>query len=68
MIDRTESLELAAEQALSPQGVEKDYVLGWLLRGIFAHPKLAENWIFDKGDGIVRSRNLDRDDPLRNIG
>ena len=33
MIDRTEILELAAEQALSPQVVEKDYVLGWLLRG-----------------------------------
>jgi len=49
MIDRTEILELAAEQALSPQVVEKDYVLGWLLKGIFAHPKLAENWIFKGG-------------------
>ena len=49
MIDRAEILELASEWSLRPQVVEKDYVLGWLLAGIYQHPLLAEAWIFKGG-------------------
>ena len=30
---------------LTPHVVEKDYVLGWMLAGIYAHEELAESWI-----------------------
>lgn len=36
MIDRTEILAAAAELSLAADVVEKDYVLGWLLAGIYA--------------------------------
>jgi predicted nucleotidyltransferase component of viral defense system len=49
MIDRTEILAVATDLALSPEVVEKDYVIGWLLAGIYAQPALAENWIFKGG-------------------
>lgn len=34
---------------LLPSIVEKDYVLGWLLAGIDAHPVLSESWVFKGG-------------------
>jgi predicted nucleotidyltransferase component of viral defense system len=49
MIDRREILELAAQTGLNPHVIEKDYVLGWMLAGIYAHEELAENWIFKGG-------------------
>lgn len=49
MIDRRELLAAAANLRLLPNVVEKDYVLGWLLAGIFAHPTLAEHWVFKGG-------------------
>ncbi|MCI0627225.1 MAG: nucleotidyl transferase AbiEii/AbiGii toxin family protein [Acidobacteria bacterium] len=49
MIDRREILELAREFGLSANVVEKDYVLGWLLAGIYNHPELSEKWIFKGG-------------------
>lgn len=49
MIDRQEILEFARELSLAPHVVEKDYVLGWLLAGIAAHPMLGEQWIFKGG-------------------
>ena len=49
MIDREEIRELAREFQLEPNVVEKDYVLGWLLAGLSAHPDLAESWIFKGG-------------------
>lgn len=49
MIDRQEILELAREFSLSPQVVEKDYSLGWLLAGIGQHPATSETWIFKGG-------------------
>ncbi len=49
MIDRRELLAAAANLGLLPNVVEKDYVLGWLLAGIFAHPALAEHWVFKGG-------------------
>lgn len=49
MINRREILEFAREFGLSANTVEKDYVLGWLLAGIFNHQDLAENWVFKGG-------------------
>ena len=42
MIGRREVLGLAAALGLSPQVVEKDYVLGWVLAGIYRQQVLAE--------------------------
>ena len=49
MIDRREILDIASAFGLSPQVVEKDYVLGWVLAGIYQHAALTENWIFKGG-------------------
>lgn len=49
MIDRREIIEAASSFSLLPSIVEKDYVLGWILAGIYAHEELAESWIFKGG-------------------
>ena len=49
MIDRREILDSATTASLSPQVVEKDYVLGWLLAGIYQQADLAVDWIFKGG-------------------
>jgi predicted nucleotidyltransferase component of viral defense system len=49
VIDRRELLATAANLGLLPNVVEKDYVLGWLLAGIFNHPALADKWVFKGG-------------------
>jgi hypothetical protein len=49
MIDKREILETASALGLLPNVVEKDYVLGWLLAGINAHPELAASWVFKGG-------------------
>jgi predicted nucleotidyltransferase component of viral defense system len=49
VIDRRELLATAANLGLLPSVVEKDYVLGWALAGIFNHPVLAQYWVFKGG-------------------
>jgi predicted nucleotidyltransferase component of viral defense system len=49
LIDRREILDIANQTSLTPHVVEKDYVLGWMLAGIYAHEELAERWIFKGG-------------------
>lgn len=49
MIDKREILAIAAQTSLGPQVVEKDYVLGWMLAGIYAHEELADSWVFKGG-------------------
>lgn len=49
MIDRREILDTAAQVSLNPHVVEKDYVLGWILAGIYGHAELAESWVFKGG-------------------
>jgi predicted nucleotidyltransferase component of viral defense system len=49
MIDKREILEAASTFQLLPNVVEKDYVLGWLLGGINAHPEISGNWVFKGG-------------------
>ena len=46
MIDKRDILETASALRLLPNVVEKDYVLGWLLAGINAHPELTNAWVF----------------------
>lgn len=49
MIERREILASAGNLGLLPNVVEKDYVLGWLLAGIFNHPALQDRWVFKGG-------------------
>lgn len=49
MIDKREVLETASALGLLPNVVEKDYVLGWLLAGVNAHPEISDAWVFKGG-------------------
>lgn len=49
MITKDEILRVADETGLTPQVVEKDYVLGWLLAALAAHDPFAETWVFKGG-------------------
>ncbi len=49
MIDKREILASAQQTSLTPHVVEKDYVLGWMLAGIYRHKDFAESWIFKGG-------------------
>jgi len=49
MIDLAEIQAISTDLGLSPEVVEKDYVLGWILAGINAHEELAESWVFKGG-------------------
>jgi len=49
MIEKREILSIAQQTSLTPHVVEKDYVLGWMLAGIYSHEELAEHWIFKGG-------------------
>jgi predicted nucleotidyltransferase component of viral defense system len=49
VIRKQDIVERAAEWHLRPEVVEKDYVLGWVLAAIGAHPQLRESWIFKGG-------------------
>jgi predicted nucleotidyltransferase component of viral defense system len=49
MIGKPEIMQLAAQTRLAPHVVEKDYVLGWILAGIYAHPKINQSWVFKGG-------------------
>jgi predicted nucleotidyltransferase component of viral defense system len=49
VIDRRELIDAASKFSLNPHVIEKDYVLGWLLAGIYTHHALADTWIFKGG-------------------
>ena len=49
MIDRREIIDTATALGLAPHVIEKDYVLGWMLSGIYRHEALAGDWIFKGG-------------------
>ena len=49
MIDRLEIMAVAGDLSLRPDVVEKDYVLGWILAGIYADPRLSKVWAFKGG-------------------
>ena len=49
MIERQEVMSLATDLSLAAGVIEKDYVLGWILAGIYADPELAAAWVFKGG-------------------
>ena len=49
MIEKREILAISQQTSLTPHVVEKDYVLGWMLAGIYSHEDLAESWVFKGG-------------------
>lgn len=49
MIDRREIIDAATALRLNPHIIEKDYVLGWLLAGIYSHDALSGAWVFKGG-------------------
>lgn len=49
MITRFDLDDRVREWQLRDDVVEKDYVLGWVLWGIGAHPRLSEQWAFKGG-------------------
>lgn len=53
MIREEEVVTKSKNWNLPIQTVEKDYVLGLLLWGIFQHPVIKEQWIF-KGGTCIR--------------
>ena len=58
MIDKREILAVSQQTSLRPHVVEKDYVLGWMLAGIYAHEDLAENWVFKPSLEMDRISNI----------
>ena len=55
MIDRREILDVARDLGLQAQVVEKDYVLGWLLAGIYRQERLHGTWVFKGGTCLKKS-------------
>lgn len=49
MIDKREIIDTASRLGLNPHVVEKDFVLGWILAGIYQHPAIADSWVFKGG-------------------
>ena len=53
MIEKNEILAIARNLSLSPDTVEKDYVLGWMLHGIGEH-KSTKQWVFKGGTSLKK--------------
>ncbi len=53
MIEKQEVEAKAAEFNITPPEVQKDYVYGWMLKGIFQHPILGRYFSL-KGSGALR--------------
>jgi predicted nucleotidyltransferase component of viral defense system len=49
VIARADIVQRVAEWGLREDVVEKDYILGWVLSGIGAHPVLGQHWVFKGG-------------------
>ncbi len=54
MITKVELMERAKEFELRPDVVEKDYILGWLLKGIQSHPTTHSLWVFKGGTSLKK--------------
>jgi predicted nucleotidyltransferase component of viral defense system len=60
MIADQEIEQKAAEFALSPVNVEKDYVYSWLLKAIYARPQLAARLVLKGGQALrISAQYLD---------
>jgi len=49
VIDKSEIMEFSRKFNLRPNVIEKDYVLGWVLAGIFNPAGASSDWIFKGG-------------------
>ena len=49
MIDKSEIMDFSRELGLRANVIEKDYVLGWVLAGIFNHSVIGSSFIFKGG-------------------
>ncbi|MDZ7667398.1 MAG: nucleotidyl transferase AbiEii/AbiGii toxin family protein [Desulfotignum sp.] len=49
MIDKIELMAFSKQFGLRASVVEKDYVLGWVLAGIFHHKEIGDAWVFKGG-------------------
>lgn len=49
MIDKSEIMDFSREFGLVANVIEKDYVLGWVLAGIFNHSEVGSSWVFKGG-------------------
>jgi predicted nucleotidyltransferase component of viral defense system len=49
VIDKSEIMDFVREFGLRANVIEKDYVLGWVLAGIFNHKEIGGNWAFKGG-------------------
>ena len=58
MIDKSEVMAFARKFHLRASVVEKDYVLGWMLAGIFNHPATGGQWVF-KGGTCLKKCHID---------
>ena len=54
MIEKNEVIAMANGLSLSPDTVEKDYVLSWLLWGINNHKDLSQAWLFKGGTSLKK--------------
>ena len=54
MIDKSEIMEFSKKFKLRANVIEKDYVLGWVLAGIFNHEGLRSGWVFKGGTCIKK--------------
>jgi len=49
LIDKSELMEFSREFGLRANVIEKDYVLGWVLAGIFNYTEIGKSWVFKGG-------------------
>lgn len=54
MVRREEIIALAKALSLRPDTIEKDYVLGWILWGIYNDDDLASKWFFKGGTSLKK--------------
>jgi predicted nucleotidyltransferase component of viral defense system len=54
MIDKNEIITLAKALSLRPDTIEKDYVLSWILWGIYNDADLAPKWVFKGGTSLKK--------------
>lgn len=54
MIDAEEIKAVAGRLSLDPRVIEKDYVIGWVLAGIYNHPLLSPAWLFKGGTCVKK--------------
>ncbi|MBS0628664.1 MAG: nucleotidyl transferase AbiEii/AbiGii toxin family protein [Verrucomicrobia bacterium] len=54
MIDKEELILISKKLKLDPSIIEKDYVLGWMLNGIYNTPEVQNSWVFKGGTSLKK--------------